>query len=343
MTPPFTNFLLPPKPRDQRASLRANARSIGSIANAQHTTFSTCGYLPPPTALTRLSEQRIAISPRSHRQLTVLARKRFGGHGRISKLGSLVLGEYLSHMERVYFGAAGLKAVETVPAGQRNYDAVLFDMDGVLCDSEMASRQAGVAVFKKFYGVDVRSDDFAAFTGTGEANFLAGVAGLYGIEGFDGEKAKEEFFDVYIEGGYTAELRPFAGVQGLVQRVKDLGMKVAVASAADRVKVEANLAAIGLAKETFDFVTSSEGIANKKPAPDVFLAAAEGCGVAPARCVVVEDAAAGVIAAKRAGMRCIAVETSLDRVELEEAGADVIRGEPALIAIDDILGREALV
>lgn len=213
-------------------------------------------------------------------------------------------------------------------------------MDGVLCNSEMASRHAAVATLNKYYGIQATVEDFAPFTGTGEANFLAGVAKLYGLDDFDAEEAKARFFEVYTKDGYTKGLQPFPGVIGLVQRVKQMGLKVAVASAADAVKVEANLLAIGLSNDSFDCVTSSQDIERKKPAPDVFLKAAEGCGVASERCVVIEDATAGVVAAKNAGMRCIAVETSLDGSQLREAGADVVRKEPAFIEVEDIFGKD---
>lgn len=304
-------------------------------------------YIPvsTPSRTPLTSHQRVAISPHSHARLSVLASKRFRGNGSnsISKLGCVILETYLSHIERAYFGAPGLRACLPVPASKRDYDAVLFDMDGVLCNSEIASRRAAVATLNKYYGIHVKVEDFAPFTGTGEANFLAGVAKLYGLNDFDAEEAKRLFFEVYTTGGYTDELEAFPGVVGLVQRVKQMGLKVAVASAADAVKVEANLAAIGLEKETFDCVTSSQDIERKKPEPDVFLKAAEGCGVARERCVVVEDAVAGVVAAKRAGMRCIAVETSLEGDELRKAGADVIRAEPAMIEVEDIFGKDVFV
>jgi beta-phosphoglucomutase-like phosphatase (HAD superfamily) len=128
-------------------------------------------------------------------------------------------------------------------------------------------------------------------------------------------------------------------VKGLVERLRDAGLKVAVASAADRIKVQANLLAVGLGDDgQFDFVTSSDDIVNKKPAPDVFLAAAKGVGVDPSRCVVVEDAVAGVQAAKAANMRCIAVATSLASEALLEAGADLVRDEPAFISLEDLFG-----
>lgn len=296
-------------------------------------------YLPP-SVTPFAANQRIAISPTVHTRLKNLAAKRFRGVGSISKLGTIVLDNYLCHLERAYFGRARATACVPIPESARDYDAVLFDMDGVLCDSEIASRNAAVAVFQKFYNTSVSADDFAAFTGTGEANFLAGVANLYNVEGFDAEVGKQQFFEVYTQNGYTADLTSFPGVVGLVKRVKQLGLKVAVASAADAVKVDANLKAIGLPRDTFDWVTSSDQIVNKKPAPDVFLAAAKGLGVRPDRCVVVEDAVAGVQAAKAARMRCVAVTTSLGSEDLDKAGADVIREEPGMIEIFDLFGRD---
>lgn len=303
---------------------------------------TTAAYLGVPhSSSTPLNGamQRVAISQTTHNRLKNVAAKRFRGVGSVSKLGTIVLDKYLGHMERAYFGRVGARCCVAIPAEQRDYDAVLFDMDGVLCDSEIASRNAAVCVFRRFYNVTVRAEDFAPFTGTGEANFLAGVAKVYKVANFDAEVAKQQFFEVYHKHGYVNELRSFPGVDGLVRRVKQLGLKVAVASSADRVKVDANLSAIGLGAEQFDFVTCGDDIERKKPAPDVFLAAARGVGVAAARCVVVEDAEAGVVAAKRAGMRCVAVSTSLPGAALSAAGADVVRVEPALIEVRDLLGE----
>lgn len=303
-------------------------------------------YIAPPLpgAAARCSpamkNNRIALSPSVYSQLKVLAKKRLRGVGTISRMGSIVLDNYLSHIERAYFGRPKVTSCVPLPSSARDIDAVIFDMDGVLCDSEHISREVGVSVFETFYGVDVKPDDFAPFTGTGEAAFLAGVAGVYNIQDFDAEKAKQQFFELYVNNAFISSLKAFPGVKNLISRVKQLGLKVAVASAADAVKVSANLKAIGLSRETFDFVTSSDNIKNKKPAPDVFLAAAEGMGVEPSRCVVVEDAAAGVQAALAAGMRCIAVTTSLNKEELESAGAHVVREQPAYIELIDLFGRD---
>ncbi|CAN8067588.1 unnamed protein product, partial [Agarophyton chilense] len=300
---------------------------------------------PPPSSSASASasascSQRVAISHHTHARLKHVAARRFRGVGSISKLAAIVLDNYLAHMERFYFGRARVTSCAPVPSQCRDFDAVLFDMDGVLCDSELPSRHAAVAVFRRHYHIDVRPDDFAPFTGTGEANFLAGVAAVYKVAHFDPDDAKRHFFDMYINHGYVQQLSPFPGVHGLVERVKQLGLKVAVASSADRVKVDANLDAIGLPPQTFDHVTSGDQLVRKKPAPDVFLQTAAALSVPPARCIVIEDAVAGVLAAKAAAMRCIAVSTSLSADQLRDAGADVVRPQPALIELLDLFGRD---
>lgn len=295
--------------------------------------------IPSSSARSQCS-QRIAVSPHLNDRFRRYMAKRMLGPSAATRFGGIVFEHYLGCMERAYFGRSGARACAPLPVDARDRDAVIFDMDGVLCDSEQVSRVVAAAVFRKEYNLKVEPEEFAPFTGTGEANFLKGVANKYNVKDFDVEMAKHRFFDLYVNGGYTLKVKIFPGIKGLVQRIKDLGLKVGVASAADRVKVDANLRAIGLPRESFDFVTSSDDIVNKKPAPDVFLAAATGLGVDASRCTVVEDAVAGVQAARAAQMRCIAVATSLEKEALRDAGADVVRDEPALIEVGDVFERD---
>jgi beta-phosphoglucomutase len=97
------------------------------------------------------------------------------------------------------------------------------------------------------------------------------------------------------------------------------GLKVAVASSADEIKVLGNLNEIGLPAATFDAVVNGSQVERKKPAPDIFLEACRRLGLDPASCLVVEDAVAGVAAAKAAGTRCLAVTTSFSRDQLTRA------------------------
>ncbi|CAA2997834.1 NHL repeat-containing 2 [Olea europaea subsp. europaea] len=215
--------------------------------------------------------------------------------------------------------------------------AVLFDMDGVLCNSEELSRMAAVDVFAEM-GVQVTVEDFVPFMGTGEANFLGGVASVKGVKEFNPEEAKKRFFEIYLD----KYAKPnsgigFPGALELVTECKSNGLKVAVASSADRIKVEANLAAAGLPLSMFDAVVSADAFENLKPAPDIFLAASMNLNVPPSECIVIEDALAGVEAAKSANMRCIAVTTTLSEDTLTEAGPSLIRKEIGKISLDDII------
>ncbi|XP_058189991.1 protein SUPPRESSOR OF QUENCHING 1, chloroplastic isoform X8 [Rhododendron vialii] len=215
--------------------------------------------------------------------------------------------------------------------------AVLFDMDGVLCDSEEPSRRAAVDVFAEM-GVQVTVDDFVPFMGTGEANFLGGVASVKGVEGFNPEAAKKRFFEIYL----NKYAKPnsgigFPGALELITQCKRKGLKVAVASSADRIKVDANLAAAGLPLSMFDAIVSADAFENLKPAPDIFLAASKILNVPISECIVIEDALAGVQAAKAAQMRCIAVTTTLAEETLKTASPALIRQDIGSVSVDDIL------
>eukprot|EP00271_Cylindrocystis_brebissonii_P018072 TRINITY_DN496_c0_g2_i1.p1 TRINITY_DN496_c0_g2~~TRINITY_DN496_c0_g2_i1.p1 ORF type:complete len:1137 (+),score=278.85 TRINITY_DN496_c0_g2_i1:69-3479(+) len=215
--------------------------------------------------------------------------------------------------------------------------AVLFDMDGVLCDSEDRSREAAVTLFAEM-GVAVKAEDFVPFMGTGEANFLGGVARVYDVKDFDPDKAKQRFFQIYIDKYATPNSGlGYEGALELVVKCKEAGLKVAVASSADRVKVDANLAAAGLADLRFDAIVSADKFERLKPAPDIFLAAAEALGLPPRKCVVIEDALAGVEAATAAGMRCIAVTTTLSEQALSEAQPLLTKQDISFITLEDIL------
>ncbi|KAG6702381.1 protein SUPPRESSOR OF QUENCHING 1, chloroplastic isoform X1 [Carya illinoinensis] len=232
------------------------------------------------------------------------------------------------------------KSVGEEESSLRNWgkvSAVLFDMDGVLCNSEEPSRKAGVDVFAEM-GVEVTVEDFVPFMGTGEANFLGGVASVKGVKGFNPEAAKKRFFEIYLD----KYAKPnsgigFPGALELITQCKSKGLKVAVASSADRIKVDANLAAAGLPLSMFDAIVSADAFENLKPAPDIFLAASKILNVLPSECIVIEDALAGVQAAKAAQMRCIAVTTTLSEETLKAASPSLIRNEIGSVSLHDIL------
>jgi beta-phosphoglucomutase len=209
--------------------------------------------------------------------------------------------------------------------------AVIFDMDGVLTDSEPLINAAAVAMFRE-KGLVVQPDDFHPFVGAGEDRYIGGVAEKYNFP-LDVPAAKHRTYEIYFTLLPT-QLEAFPGVHRLFQDCRDAGLRLAVASSADRAKVLANLEKIELPEKMWDAVVAGENVVHKKPAPDIFLFAAQELGVEPAACAVVEDAVNGIQAAKAAGMRCVAVAQTFPAERLQEA--DVVRGGVIDILLSDL-------
>ena len=185
--------------------------------------------------------------------------------------------------------------------------AVLWDMDGTLLDSAdyhwLAWRETLAA--ERY---DLTHDQFVATFGQRNDTILRGWLGgdlsLDEIERIGG--AKEARYRALIRAGGIGLL---PGVEGWLMRLKAAGWRQAIASAAPRLNVEAIVGALGIAA-FFGAIVAAEDVQRGKPDPQVFLVAAERVGVPPARCVVVEDAPAGLEGARRGGMRAIGVRSS---------------------------------
>lgn len=210
--------------------------------------------------------------------------------------------------------------------------AVIFDMDGVLTDSEPVINAAAIAGLREF-GVESRPEDFIPFVGMGEDRYIGGVAELHG-ETYR-PVMKKRVYEIYLDL-LPAMIKSFPGVHELLGRLRAAGVVLAVASSADRVKVEANLAGIGVDLGWFSALVCGEDVEAKKPAPDIYLHAAACIGQPPQDCCVVEDAIHGVEAGKAAGMRCVAVEQSFPAARLAAAHPDVIRPGIADITLADL-------
>jgi len=193
---------------------------------------------------------------------------------------------------------------------------VLFDMDGVLLDSEEYIRNAAIAMFREL-GLDTKEKDFIDFIGAGEDRFLGGVAEKYNFS-FDLISGKKRTYEIYSEL-IRGNLSPLPGVYEFMGKCRNKGLKMALATSADKIKMDVNLLGIGLSEESFDAVVNGLDIKNKKPSPDIYLLAAKILGLHPSECLVVEDAVNGVEAAKRAGTKCLGLTTSFTRDELSNA------------------------
>jgi HAD superfamily hydrolase (TIGR01509 family) len=199
---------------------------------------------------------------------------------------------------------------------------VIFDMDGVLCDSEPLIAEAAGQMFREKYGAPATAADFQPFIGTGEDRFLGGVAEKYGVRLQPGVD-KDRTYEIYLQL-IPGRLQPLPGAHDFVAAARALGLKLALATSADRIKLHGNLTAIQLPENNFDAAVTGGDVLRKKPYPDIFLLAAERIGVAPAHCLVVEDAPSGLEAGKAAGCRCLGITSTFGATELRAAGADWI-------------------
>ena len=193
---------------------------------------------------------------------------------------------------------------------------VLFDMDGVLVDSEYYICSAAIMMFKEL-GIIASPEDFKPFTGMGENRYIGGVADNYGII-IDIEKVKARTYEIY-QKIVRDKLLPLPGAYEFIEKCRKKGLRLALATSADRIKMQVNLKEIGLSDDIFDSIVSGIDVEQKKPFPEIYLRAAKNLGLEPNECLVVEDAISGIKAGKTAGCRCLALTTSFNAASLSEA------------------------
>ena len=199
-------------------------------------------------------------------------------------------------------------------------EALLFDMDGVLADSEDISIQVGIEYFKTI-GVDATRDTFSNALGCGERLFFDKAAENLGVS-YSYDEASAFFKRRYEEiiGDRNIAL-PGAD---FVKRAKKAGILTALCSSAPRWKVETNIKGIGLEKADFDFIASGADIKRNKPEKDIYELAMIKLGVSSDVSVVFEDTTGGIESGKRAGCRVVSMMTTIDGAAAEAAGADSV-------------------
>ncbi len=188
-------------------------------------------------------------------------------------------------------------------------------MDGVLCDSEELMAEATCAMFREPQGVPPSPAFFQYFWGGGALWFWGGVARTLGVTAVlprDRDRTYEIFREV-IRG----RLRPLPGVIEFTAAARRAGLRLAVATSADPIKLDAILAEIGLPHATFDALVTAEDVTRNKPDPEIFVHAMDRIGLPPADCVVVEDTLPGITAALGSGGRCLALHTTFARERIE--------------------------
>jgi beta-phosphoglucomutase family hydrolase len=186
--------------------------------------------------------------------------------------------------------------------------AFIFDMDGTIVDN-MSFHTASWITFFQRRGKDIDADEFFRTTAGRQGGEI--IRSHMGDHLLDDEvhALNLEKEQVYREL-YEPHRKTVSGFDGLIAQAKLHQVALAVATAAPNANITFTLDGLDLRKH-FDAVVGAADVARGKPHPDVFLLAAERCGVLPEHCIVFEDAPLGVEAAHRAGMKAVVLTTTL--------------------------------
>jgi len=222
--------------------------------------------------------------------------------------------------------------------------AVLFDLDGLLADTETLQKQAFEEVSQRYSSqrVTIYEEMHASFVGKSDLENAREVIDAFGLN-VDARTLIEERADVYVDILNRSAVEPMPGIAGLLKGCRERGLRMAVGSSSIRRFVETSLAQVFRSMwwedapgEWFDAIVCGDDptIAARKPAPDIYLECARLLGVRPVECLVLEDSASGIASARRAGIeRAIAVPNEYTRSHnLSDAYA-------VLQSADEVLSR----
>lgn len=208
------------------------------------------------------------------------------------------------------------------------YRAVIFDMDGLLLDTETLWHEAEVELFRR-HGDEFTWDDKMAVIGTSFEITSRYFAGRLHRPPEEGAALVDEMVSLMHERvRRQVEARP--GALELVAGIRALdGVRLGLASNSPRFLVDDALATAGL-MDAFETIVTSSDVEHAKPAPDIYLRACQDLGVDPSEALALEDSASGVAAAKAAGLTCIAVP--------QFAETDVSAADRIVDSLEELLG-----
>lgn len=183
--------------------------------------------------------------------------------------------------------------------------AVIFDMDGLMIDSEPVQWRAMNSVVAP-YGVTIDEPEWASMVGRRAVDNLALLSEKHHLEVDPAELVISKNAAYHDLIRHRENVIPMPGLYEAIDEARQAGLKLALGSSSVLGDIKIILKALSLST-TFDVVVSGDQVARGKPDPDIFLEVARRLAVHPSRCLVLEDTAHGVAAAKAAGMMCIAV------------------------------------
>lgn len=181
--------------------------------------------------------------------------------------------------------------------------ALVFDMDGVIIDSEPIHIDLTVQVLRDV-GAEPHPDEIYEFIGVRNEEMWTTLISRHGIKESVGQLLERQ--KAYkIERFFDSRLEPIDGIPDLIQKACSLGMKIALATSSPRYFAEHVLKNVGILSY-FDALVTADDISHSKPDPEIYLKAARALNLEPGMCVAIEDAYLGIQSARGAGMKCIA-------------------------------------
>lgn len=197
---------------------------------------------------------------------------------------------------------------------------IIFDMDGVLVDSEKFYMKSELQVIQSF-GKEASEDYLRSFCGTTQDFIWGSIKKDFALDiSLEDLKIKAKNQLIYLFE--TEEIEAIEHVEKTLSNLKKAGYLLAVASSSEREIIKRHLIELDFLKY-FDLITSSEEVAHSKPAPDVFIAVAEELKVPTEHVIVIEDSTNGIKAAKNAEMICIGYN-NLNYPPINQEAADII-------------------
>ena len=180
--------------------------------------------------------------------------------------------------------------------------AVIFDMDGVIVDSEPIHFESDKMTMR-FYEKEISDEELNNYVGVSNPTMWSEIRDKHKLTASIDELLEKQFYyKKYLI--QKIKLEPIGGIRKLLEELKSCGIGIGLASSSSKEFIELILNTLGLIAY-FDVIISGEDVPKSKPAPDIFLKAAEVLNVEPLHCLVIEDSGHGVKAAKLAGMKCI--------------------------------------
>jgi beta-phosphoglucomutase family hydrolase len=211
-------------------------------------------------------------------------------------------------------------------------EAVIWDLDGVLANTASYHLSAWQEIFSK-RGVKFTEEDFRRSFGQRNDTIIKNTLGEQTTQGEIEAIAEEK--EATFRRMIGQKIKPFPGAVELVYSLRRQGVKLAIASSTPIENIRLITSSLGVAN-CFQAIVTGHDVTEGKPSPQVFLLAAKRLGAEPENCIVIEDAVAGVTAAKRAGMHCVAVTSTRSRQSLKQA--DLIVRTLEEISIKDLEG-----